>query len=128
MLDLLKNCYNCFLLSLFKKHLNENIMYYNLLHSLTSLSFLHSFLFLSTFSVFQKSLNNHFFRRLAWKSLLSRFSGFFGSKLFIVQVFLGPGFSRYGSMVRNQVLEITLKYKNWHAELTEVIIKTWKIP
>ena len=29
MLDLLKDCCNCFLLSLVKKHLNEHIMYYN---------------------------------------------------------------------------------------------------
>ena len=29
MLDLLKDCCNCFLLSLVKKHLNELIRYYN---------------------------------------------------------------------------------------------------
>ena len=29
MLDLLKDCYNCFLLSLIEKHLNEHILYYN---------------------------------------------------------------------------------------------------
>ena len=89
MLDLLKDCWNCFLLlSLVKKHLNEHIIYYSfsfliekifrnllsLLHNLTYLSILNSFLFLSTFSVFLKSLNNHFFRWLAYKSLLSRFS------------------------------------------------------
>ena len=27
--DLLKDCYNCFLLSLIEKHLNEPIIYYN---------------------------------------------------------------------------------------------------
>ena len=29
MLDLLKDCYDCFLLSLVEKHLNEYIIYYN---------------------------------------------------------------------------------------------------
>ena len=89
MLDLLKDCYICFLLlSLVKKHLNEHIIYYSflfriekifrnlssLLHNLTYLSILNSFLFLSAFSIFLKSLNNHFFRWLVYKSLLSRFS------------------------------------------------------
>ena len=80
MLDLLKDCCNCFLLSLVKKHLNEHIMYYNfsflieksfgnlssLLHKLIQLSLLNSFLFLSTFSVSLKSLSS--FRRFAYKS------------------------------------------------------------
>ena len=29
MVDLLKDCYNCFLLPLIEKHLNEPIIYYN---------------------------------------------------------------------------------------------------
>ena len=29
MLDLLKDCYNCFSFSLVKKHLNEHLIYYN---------------------------------------------------------------------------------------------------
>ena len=126
MLDLLKDCCNCFLLSLVKKHLNEHIMYYNfsfliekgfrnlssLLHNLIHL-LLNSFFFLSRFSVFLKSLKNYFFRRFAYKSLLSRFSvlincimwssnyfsrfscfpRFSGARFFRVQVFLGPCFS-----------------------------------
>ena len=38
------------------------------------LSLLNSFLFLSRFSVSLKNLNNYFFRRFAYKSLLNRFS------------------------------------------------------
>ena len=90
----------------------------NLLRSLTYLSLLNSFLFLSRFSVSLKSLDNYFFRWFAYKSLLSRFSvliscnmcssnnfsissrfqcfqglGFSGSRFFKDQVFQGPGFS-----------------------------------
>ena len=126
MLNLLKDCCNCFLLSLVKKHLNEHIIYCNFsfligksfrdfikfITQLYSL-LLNSFLFLSRFSVSLKSLNNYFFRRFAYKSLLNRFSGlrnyimwssshfstsicslrFSGSRFFRVQVFHGPGFS-----------------------------------
>ena len=83
MLDLLNDCYNCFLLSLIKKHLNEPIIYYNFLFLIEKkllklvrlitqfyLPLLNLFLFLSLFSVF---LNNCFFRWLAYKSLHSRF-------------------------------------------------------
>ena len=75
------------------------------------LSLLNSFLFLSRFSVSLKSLNNYFFKRFAYKSILNRFSvlinyimwssnhfstsswflRFLGSRLFRVQVFQGPG-------------------------------------
>ena len=90
----------------------------SLLRSLTYLSLLNSFLFLSRFSVSLKSLDNYFFRWFAYKSLLSRFSvliscnmcssnnfsissrfqcfqglGFSGSRFFKDQVFQGPGFS-----------------------------------
>ena len=68
-----------FLLCLVKTYLNEHIIYYNfsllikesfwnlsrLLHNLTYLSHLDSFLILSTFYVFLKILNNYSFRRLA---------------------------------------------------------------
>ena len=77
------------------------------------LSLLNSFLFLSRFSVSLKSLNNYFFRRFAYKSLLNRFSvlinyimwssnhfstsscfpRFSGSRFFGVQVFQGLGSS-----------------------------------
>ena len=83
MLDLLNDCYNSFLLSLIKKHLNEPIIYHNFLFLIEKkllklvrfitqsyLPLLNLFLFLSLFSVF---LNNCFFRWLAYKSLLSRF-------------------------------------------------------
>ena len=79
------------------------------------LSLLNSFLFLSRFSVSLKSLNNYFFKRFAYKSILNRFSvlinyimwssnhfstsscflRFLGSKIFRVQVFQGLGFSGY---------------------------------
>ena len=82
-LDLLKDSFNCFLLFLIEKHLNQPIIYYNLsfliekgfwnlsslLHHLTNV--LNFFLFISTFSVF---LNENFFRWLAYKSLLSTLS------------------------------------------------------
>ena len=107
MLDLLKDCYKCFFLSLIEKHRNEPIIYYNfsfvieksfwnlisLLHSLTYHFLL---LFSSTFSVV---LNYYFFRWLACKSLLSRFlvliNYFMWSyNLFSVSnIFQGPGFS-----------------------------------
>ena len=87
MLDLIKDCCNCFLLSLVKKHLNEHIMYYNssflteksfrnlssLFHNLIYRFWIHSYS-LSRFSVSLKSLSNYFFRRFAYKSLLNRFS------------------------------------------------------
>ena len=93
------------------------------------LSLWNSFLFLSRFFVSLKSLNNHFFRRFASKSLLNRFSvlinyimwssnnflhpgvlRFLGSepRLFRVQVLQGPGFSGFGSRVQVQVLEVAL--------------------
>ena len=87
MLDLLKDCCNCFLLSSVKKHLNEDIIHHNfafliekkfqkLIKFVTQsyLSLLKSFLFLSRFSVSLKSLNNYVFRKFAYKSLLNRFS------------------------------------------------------
>ena len=61
MLDILKDCHNCFLLSLIEKHLNEPIIYYNFLLRkdfetyqvyYTILLLLNLFLFLITFSVF----------------------------------------------------------------------------
>ena len=107
---------------LVKKHRNEYIIYNNssfliekwflnlpsLLHNLTYLSLLNSFLPLRTFSVFLRSLNNYFFRWPACKSLLSRFSElrsymwssnlFFCIQLFstffMVQIFQGSCFSR----------------------------------
>ena len=95
---------------LVKKYQNEHIICYtflflieksfwkmsSLLHYLTYLSLLNSFLLLSTFSVFMKNLNNFFFRWLIYKFLLSRFSIFFlhpaVSTFFMVQVFQGSGF------------------------------------
>ena len=89
MLDLLKDCWNCFLLSLVKNHLNEHIIYciFNLIVSYWErfkkllkiitqpyLSLLNPFFLLSRFSVSLKSLNNYFFRRFACKSILNRFS------------------------------------------------------
>ena len=85
----------------------------SLLRSVTYISLLNSFLFLSRFSVSLKSLDNYFFRCFAYKSLLSRFSVlisyntcssnhfsissrfpyFSRSKIFRVHVFQGPGFS-----------------------------------
>ena len=46
----------------------------SLLRSLTYLSLLNSFLFLSRFSASLKSLDNYFFRLFVYKSLFSRFS------------------------------------------------------
>ena len=77
------------------------------------LSLLSPFLFLSRVSASLKSLNNYFFRRFDYKSLLNRFSvlinyimwssnhfstsscfpRFSGSRFFRVQVFQGLGFS-----------------------------------
>ena len=83
---LFKDCSNCVLLSLVKKHLNQHIMYYNFhfllkkfqklirFITLSYLPLLNSFLFLSRFFGSLKSLNNYFFRRFAYKSLLHRFS------------------------------------------------------
>ena len=124
MLNLPKDCYNRFLLSLIEKHLNEPIIYYSfsflieksfwnlssLLHNLTYCH-LNLFLSLSIFSVFLSDF--FFFRWLAYKSFLSRFSVFINyimwsdnlfsvsscfpcfswSSLFRVQVFQGlsPG-------------------------------------
>ena len=109
------------LLSLFKKHLNEHLIYciYNLIISywkkfqklirfLTQsyLSLLNLFLFLSRFSVSRKSLNNYFFRRFAYKSqqifsVDKLFYMVFYSFLYIlllftffsIQAFQGPSFS-----------------------------------
>ena len=117
MLDSLKDCYNCFLTSLVKKHLNEHIICYNfsvfiektfylssLLHNLTYLMLLNSFLFLTTFSL--KSLNDYFFQKAClhvslvlinctmWYSYLfstsSSFPSFSWSRFFTVQVFQSP--------------------------------------
>ena len=105
-----------------------------LLHNLTYLSLLNSFLFLNRFSVSLKSLSNYFFR-FAYKSLLSRFSVlisynmwssnhfsissrfpcFSESRFFMVLVLQGPGFSVSGSRVRFQVLEVAMK--NWQNSL-----------
>ena len=77
MLDLLKVCCNCFLLPLVKKHLHENIIYHkssfliekrswnlsSLLHNLTSLSSLISFLFLWTLFVFRKKAQQLLFQK-----------------------------------------------------------------
>ena len=70
MLDLLKDCCNCFLLSFVKKFLNEHVMYYNFSFTIFQFFLLkkvfkfyqvyytilfiafESFLFLGTFSVF----------------------------------------------------------------------------
>ena len=67
MLNLLKDCYNCFLLSLVKRYLNKHIIYYNLpfLIEKTFLnisSLLHNLTYLS---LLDSSLNKFFFRRLA---------------------------------------------------------------
>ena len=92
----------------------------SLLRSLTYLSLLNSFLYLSRFSVPLKSLDNYFFRWFAYKSVLSRFSVlksynmwssnhfsissclpcFSGSRFFRVQVFQGPDFSGSGSRIQ----------------------------
>ena len=82
MLNLLKDCYNCFLFSVIEKHLNEPIIYYNF-----------SFLIEKRFSNFSSLL------WLAYKSLLSRF--FSVNKLYYVilqffsvsSCFPGPDFS-----------------------------------
>ena len=87
MLDLLKNCCNCFLLSLDNKYLNEHTIYYNfsflieksfwnlssLLHNLTYLSLSDSFLFLSTFSVFLKGSITTFSEGLLKSFFLANF-------------------------------------------------------
>ena len=88
----------------------------SLLLSLTYLSILNSFLFLSRFFVSLKSPDNYFCRWFACKSLLSKFSvvisynmwssnhfsiprrfpRFSRSRFFRVQVFQGPGFQDPG--------------------------------
>ena len=115
----------------FKKHLNKRSMFYFLLQKVFKLiKFItQSYLFiafelflllvLSAFPVFLKSLNNYFFRWLAYKPLLWEFScynklysvifqSFFGIHLFptffISQVFQGPGFSGPESRVQVQDL------------------------
>ena len=77
MLDLLKDCYNCFSLFI-EKHLNLPqffISYWEkfleLIKFITIVLIYCLWIFLSTFSVF---LNDYFFKWLAYKSLLSRFS------------------------------------------------------
>ena len=147
MLDLLKDSFNCFLLSLIEKHLNQPLIYYNLsflieksfwnlsslLHHLTNV--LNFFLFISTFSVF---LNEHFFRWLVYKSLLSTFSLltnyimwsyniFFCIQLlhmlFMLLVFQGPGsgsrfqkqpnFTPYISLHWRKNVKIKAKFINY---------------
>ena len=102
----------------------------SLLRSLSYLSLLSLFLLLvlSTFPVFLKSLNNYFFRWLAYKSLLAEFycyiisCNMWSSNLFVCiqhvfgfprfwiptffmsQVFQGPGFSGSESRVQVQGL------------------------
>ena len=99
----------------------------SLLRSLTYLSLLNSFLYLSRFSISLKSLDNYFFRWFAYKPLFSRFSVlisynvwssnhfsisscfpcFSESRFFRVQVFQGPA-PGSGSRVRLQVLEVAV--------------------
>ena len=87
---------------------------------------MNSFLFLIRFSVSLKSLNNYFFRRFAYRSLLNRFSvlinyiiwssnhcstpscfpRFSGSRFLRVQLFQDPGFLGSGSRIWIQVLEV----------------------
>ena len=67
MLDLLKDCYNCFLLSSIEKHLNEPIIYYNFLFLIVKLikstqSYL--LLILQSFSV------SSCFPRFSWSRFL----------------------------------------------------------
>ena len=123
MLDLLKDCCNCFLLFLVKKHLNEHIIYHNFsfLIVLETYQVYYTILFIVSEFIFilkqifclPKSLNNYFFRRFVYKSLLNKFSvlvnyimwssnhfstssyfpSFSKSRFFSVQVFQGPGFS-----------------------------------
>ena len=141
MLNLLIDRDNC---------LNEHIIYYNFsvlfeksFWNLSSfcqiyLSLLNLFLlFLSTFFVFLKSLNNYFFRWLAYKSFPSRFSvlikckhsiffciqlfptffmvlvfqvpGFSTPRLFRVQVFLSSRFFWVRFRIWVQVLEVAIK-------------------
>ena len=108
MLDLLKYCCNCFLVSLVKKnfHLVLKKLLETYLQNLIYLWLLNSFLFLSRFSVFLKSpAVTTFSNWFLYKSCLSRFlvlinctmySSFYiqlFSTFFIVKVFQGPGFS-----------------------------------
>ena len=120
---------------------------YNLLQFFISQSYLfiafEFILLLSTFSGFLKILNNYFFRWLAYKSLLSRFSvlisytmwyfnlfsafncfqRFSWSRFFRVQFFLGPGFSESRSMVWVQVLERAVKSNKRRLNDVEIIFK-----
>ena len=100
----------------------------SLLLSLTYLSILNSFLFLSRFFVSLKSPDNYFCRWFAYKSLLSKFSvvisynmwssnhfsiprrfpRFSRSRFFKVQVFQGPGFPGSG-FFRLQVFRIRVQ-------------------
>ena len=97
MLNLLIDRDNC---------LNEHIIYYNFsvlfeksFWNLSSfcqiyLSLLNLFwLFLSTFFVFLKSLNNYFFRWFAYKSFPSRFSVLIKCTLWSSNLFLHPAVS-----------------------------------
>ena len=129
MLDLLKNCCNCFLLSLVKKHLNEHIIYciYNLIISYwkkfkklvkfitqSYSSLLNSFLFLSIFLSPWKAPITTFSEGFLTSLFLTNFSvniSFFYIQLFStffrVQSSQGPGFFR----VRVQVLEVAKNLK-----------------
>ena len=123
MLDLLKDCCYCFLLSLNEKHLNKPIIYhdfYFLLEKVLEICqvyytiffiVLNLFLFVSRFSAF---VNYYFFRWLAYKSL-SRFSVlinlFCDLTIFFLypavsHVFHGPGYFGSKSRVWVQVLEV----------------------
>ena len=119
MLDLLKNYCNWFLKSSkWTKNLLQFFICYwknfrnlsSLLRSLTYLSLLNSFLFLSRFSVSLKSLDNYFFGWFAYKSLLSRFSVLISYSIWSSNHFSissrFPCFSGSRSRVRVQVLEV----------------------
>ena len=125
MLDILKDCCSWFLLSLIENHLNEPIIYYNFLFLiekslwnlsslLDNLTYRFRICFYSWTHFLSSSLN--FFRWLACKSRLSRFSmlinymwsynlfsvsGFSGSRFFRVWgQGLGPGFRISPTLVR----------------------------
>ena len=117
----------------------------NLLRSLTYLSLLNSFLFLSRFSVSLKSLENYFFRWFAYKSLLRRFSVlisynicssnhfsissrfpcFSRSRFFRVQVFQGPDFSgsRFFRVQVFQGPDFSGSRSRVRVQILEVVIK-----
>ena len=111
MLDLIKYCYNCFLLSLIQKHVNELQFFISnrekfskliklILHNLTYLSLLYSFLFSSTFSIFLKTV---FFLHPAVSHIFQG-PALSGSWFFRVQFFQVPGFSGF-RFVRVQVFQ-----------------------